>query len=137
MRRAVLSLLLLAAGCSGELTVDNAWVRAAPPGARMTAGYLTVHNATAQSVTLVSASSDSHGDAMMHESFVENGTSKMRHLDELSVAANSDALFEPGGKHLMLMAPTRDLAEGDVVELTLHFADGSTVTVDADVRRDQ
>ncbi|MEL7450901.1 MAG: copper chaperone PCu(A)C [Pseudomonadota bacterium] len=124
-------------GCSREVTIDDAWVRAAPPGAGMTAGYLTVHNATAQTVTLVSASSDSHGDAMLHESFVENGTSKMRHLDDLPVHANSDAVFEPGGKHLMLMAPTHDLAEGDVVKLTLHFADGSTITVDADVRRDQ
>ena len=137
MRRAVFPLLLLAAGCSGEVTVDNAWVRAAPPGAGMTAGYLSVHNSTGQTVTLVSAASDSHGDAMLHESFVENGTSKMRHLDEVSVAANSKASFEPGGRHLMLMAPTRDLEEGDVVALTLHFADGSTITVDADVRRDQ
>ncbi|MGB0905571.1 MAG: copper chaperone PCu(A)C [Mangrovicoccus sp.] len=43
--------------------------------------------------------------------------------------------FAPGGLHIMLMMPMGPKAEGDMVDLTLIFADGEELPVVAVVRR--
>ena len=38
---------------AGQATVSDAWVRAMPPGAGMTAAFLTVHNTGEQQISIV------------------------------------------------------------------------------------
>ena len=121
----MLPLLLTLGGCSGELSVEDPWVRAAPPGAGMTAGYLTLKNASGSKATLVGASSDSFDDVSLHETRVENGTSKMRYISALTVPDEGTAEFAPGGRHLMLFGVT---SLGQALDMQLRFADGSSQT---------
>ncbi len=114
--------------------IDDAWVRAAAPGAMMLAGYMTLHNDGDQSVRLLSVDSDAFGMVAAHRTQIENGISRMRPAGEVVIAAHQSLRFEPGGLHLMLMQGRRELKVGDKVDFRLHLAGGSVLDVVAVVR---
>ena len=117
-------------------TIEKAWVRAAPPGAMMLAGYAVVRNDCAQAAVITGATSQAFAEAMIHETRVENGMSSMQHVDRLPLPAKGSVAFAPGGRHLMLMDPARALREGDKVRITLRLADGREIAADFPVRKD-
>jgi copper(I)-binding protein len=119
---------------SSSVRVEAAWVRAAPPGAPMLAGYLTLHNDGKNPARFEWAQSDAFGMVELHHSMTVNGMETMRPAGVQTVPAGGDLRFEPGGLHLMLMDAKRELKVGDVVRFRLHFADGSFVDVSAPVR---
>lgn len=135
----LLSLLVASAAvaspeaCSPK--IERAWVRAAPPGTAMMAGYLTLKNDCAKPVAVKGVESMDFGDAMIHETLVENGVSRMRHAGELIVPAKSSITFEPGGRHLMLMRPLRALPAGSRARIRLLLADGRKLFAEYEVRR--
>lgn len=157
----VLSMVLAACGGGGSVTVADAWVRAAPAGA-MTAGYFKIDNRTDTEVTLVAASSDQlglieihetrpldpdageHEDAHDHDAHDHDGHDHGDHgdehvmtmvkIDSVTVPAGETVVFEPGGLHLMIFDLPEDLNEGETVSIDLKFADGATITVQAEVR---
>ena len=118
------------------LHIEQPWIRAAPPGAMMLAGYAKVSNSCATPATIVGVEGPDFGDASIHETLVENGVSRMRAAGQLTVPAHGQLLFAPGGAHLMLMEPKRMLAEGGRTALRLVLADGRKVSADFVVRRD-
>ncbi|MGQ0621810.1 MAG: copper chaperone PCu(A)C [Panacagrimonas sp.] len=130
--------LLLIAGCkhSGEqaaLAVTDAYIRMPPPGVPMAAGYFRIRNPTDQTLKLRSISSPDFASTDMHETSIENGLSKMRLLQSVSVAPGAELIFEPGGRHLMLSDPATDLAGKARIPVGLTFErpDGSALTVEA------
>lgn len=116
------ALLLLAPAAHAACTLDvrDAWIRAAPPGAMMLAGYATLANSGAAPVAVRAVDAAQFGAASMHESYTENGVAKMRPMGDVLVAPNAAVNFAPGGKHFMLMRPAAPLAPGAKVELVLH-----------------
>jgi copper(I)-binding protein len=106
------------AACDG-LQASEAWVREAPPGTTMMAGYVTLKNAGAKLQTLRKITSADFGMVEMHKTVTENGVSKMFGLDKLAVPAHGETRFEPGGMHLMLMEPKRALKAGDKIEMKI------------------
>ena len=117
-------------------TIEKAWVRAAPPGAMMLAGYAIVRNPCPRAFAITAVSSGDFAMSMIHETLVENGVSKMRHADSLSLPAHSELRFAPSGRHLMLMNPKHALREGDQLKLTLQLADGRRISADFIIRKD-
>lgn len=115
--------------------VEKAWVRAAPPGAATLAGYLVLRNPCADPVRVTGVESLDFGMPMIHRTVEEGGVSRMREAGELPVPAGGELVFAPGGLHLMLMAPRRALAEGDVARIRLVLADGRRVYAEFPVRR--
>ena len=113
--------------------IRDAWVRL-PPGMPMGAGYFVIDNVCSERVVMTGASSDRFADVSMHETRVDAGVSRMKPIDRVRVAPRSRAVFAPGGRHLMLMAPRGAVAAGDRVRLELSFDDGSRVAVLAPVR---
>ncbi|HTA64847.1 MAG TPA: copper chaperone PCu(A)C [Xanthomonadaceae bacterium] len=113
--------------------VDAAWVRAAPPGATMLAGYMVVHNDGKTPLRLVSATSDEFGMVELHRSLIVNGMSTMRPAGEQAILAGGTLKIAPGGLHWMLMQPKRALKVGDRVHFRLDFADGGSTDVGATV----
>jgi hypothetical protein len=55
----------------------------------------------------------------------------------LEIPADGGVTLEPGGNHIMLMDLQRDLNPGETVTLTLTFASGKTLTVEAEIRPPQ
>lgn len=122
-----------------EFAVTRAWIRAAPPGAMMLAGYFTLDKQGGHLRRLVGARSDAFGDVSIHRSVVEDGISKMRPAGALEIAPGESLIFEPGGLHLMLMSPRADVSVGRRVPIWLCFEDGDDIEeipVDFEVRRD-
>ena len=145
-RNAFASLLGLAclAGASAAVAappsclpkVEKAWIRAAPPGATMLAGYAQLRNDCKAAFVLTGAKSPDFVMVQVHESRIENGTSRMLHARRTPLPAGASFDLAPGRHHLMLMHPKRALPEGTVVKLELLLADGRKIPADFTVRKE-
>lgn len=121
------------AHAAGKLTVHDAWIRAAPPGAGMVAGYATLKNAGDEPIAILTVQSDAFRMTSLHETRIEEGVSKMRELHRLKLAPGETIQLQPGGKHLMLMQPRRDIVAGDKVEMLFMLVDGARIETYFDV----
>ena len=133
---ACLALLASAALAAGtDVRVENAWVREAPPGAEMLAGYMTVYNDGSAPVALTGASSPALGRIELHRTVMKNGVASMIAQKQVEIPAGAGVRFAPGGLHLMLFNPTRRLKEGQHIELSLRLDNGTRIDTQAEVRR--
>jgi copper(I)-binding protein len=64
---------------------------------------------------------------------VVDGLMEMREVTGMTIPANGQINFEPGGKHLMLMGPKEHLKTGQKVDMTLVFKSGKKQTVSIQV----
>ena len=65
----------------------------------------------------------------IHSSFIEDGISTMRKMDSLKIPENSEVKLDPGGYHLMLMSPKKDIKEGNLVELIIYYEDEDRIKI--------
>ena len=143
MRRLFLLLALCAAFLPAALMADgpsthvsHVWIREAPPGVDVLGGYFILENLTAKPLSLTGVSSPDFGSVMMHETVQQGGQESMREVAEVDLPAHGSVEFKPGGYHLMLMQPKKNLSAGDTVTLMLTFSDKSELAILAPVRRD-
>ncbi len=115
------------------LTVISAWVRMAP-GSDVASAYLTLRNDGNKPLTIIGIESPVAAHAMVHETKIEGGVSRMRPRDQITVAPGKTVKFEPGGLHIMLHGVTQTLAVGQSVPLVLQFSDGVSMHLNATVR---
>jgi copper(I)-binding protein len=135
----VVALLLLAGALfSGAMAeaqvrlarVSGAWVRLAAIPGRPAAGYFTITGGSTGD-KLVSVSSPAASRIELHDSMMANGMMSMATETNVAVPARATLAFAPRGRHAMLY----DLhAVGGKVPLTLHFASGAAVTIEAATR---
>ena len=116
-----------------SLVARDAWVRATP-GVDMAAAYVTLRNVSQKAVTVTAVESPVAGHAMIHETRVQGGLSRMRPHEQLVVGPGTTVKFEPGGLHVMLHDLKQPLTVGQNVPLILTLAGGGTLTVMATVR---
>ena len=119
----------------GGIVVKDAWVREAPPNAKVLAAYMIIENHTDKEKTLVSVSSSAFNKIEIHKTINKDGMASMEQQKELAIAAQGDVTLEPGGLHLMLFEPGSTLKAGDNVAFTLKFAGGSTTMINATVKK--
>lgn len=134
--RTLIAFLAVAQPLMGQpppLVAQNAWVRATP-GADVAAAYLTLRNVSANTVTVTGVESPIAGHAMIHETSVQGGQSRMRPHEQLVVAPGMTVKFEPGGLHVMLHDLKQPLTVGQTVPLVITLAGGGTLQVTAAVR---
>ena len=81
----------------------DAWVRSMPPGAQVSAAYGMLMNHSDQTVTLSTVSSEISGTAEMHEVIAEGDQRRMAELESIDIAPHETLIFEPGGRHIMLL----------------------------------
>lgn len=99
------NLILLLASCGpspAEVSVDSAWVRTPLPSKTTTSAYVQFKNHTKESITLISAESETIGAIEFHKSELKDGMHRMIRLDTLEIPAKDTLILEPGGLHLML-----------------------------------
>ena len=117
-----------------DLQIEQAWIRWLP-ASLPAGGYLTVANRGDRAVVLVGASSPDYAGVDLHRSVIEGGLSKMEPVQQIVVAPHSTLAFSATGYHIMLTTPTRPVAPGARVPITLHFADGRSLVVNFEVRK--
>jgi len=131
-----IAVFALPAVAQPPVTVEDAWVRAAPPTATVTEGYLTLRNSTSGPLRVVHAESPQFERVEIHASMLHDGVAHMAPVAGVTVPARGSVALAPGGLHLMLIEPTLSLAEGGKMILTLDFEDGWSIEFDATVRRE-
>ena len=123
------------AGQDTMLDIENAWVRALPPGQPNTAVYLTLVNRGEVVVVVESASADVADKVEIHTTRSADGLMRMEQLQSLEVAPGERLALAPGGTHLMLLGLETMPVTGDTVQLCLQLSSQSEVCTSADVRK--
>jgi copper(I)-binding protein len=139
LSRIFTALLLLigasAASADATLEISEAWVREAPPTARMMAGYMTINNSGDAAITVTSISSPDFDSAEIHRTVIEEEVARMLPVRQLEIPANSQVKLEPGGLHLMLFDAKRPLPEGETVTFIIHLDGSNSVSITSPVVR--
>lgn len=123
-----------AAAPTAQIRVVGAWIPQPPPGAEVAAAYFTLRNIGREPAVLVGVDSPLAAVAMLHETSVVAGVSRMRPVARLTILPGRSVTLRPDGLHVMLNGLARALAVGERVPLVLHFAGGQEVRTAAQVR---
>jgi hypothetical protein len=119
---------------TATLVVQNPWIRKPPPGLDSVALYFTVKNLAKRAVYIVGVTSPLASNAMIHETSMVEGQSRMRMRERVTVPGGSHVAFEPEGLHVMLTGVTKTLEVGDKVPVTLELDHGGMIELVAIVR---
>ena len=132
----VLAVAAVPALACAQVAVTEPWVRGTVEGQRATGAFMKVTPVT--DLKLVAAASPVAKIVEIHEMTMDGGVMKMRAIPKLDLPAGKATELKPGGYHVMLMALTKPLAEGETVPITLTFEDAAgkrqTLEVKAPVR---
>ncbi len=128
--------VMLVAACHhapAELKVTHAWVRLPAVQENPGAAYFTISGGEAP-VSLLGVSAPFAIRTELHQSMAGNDNMmSMKPLKQVDVPARGTVTFAPGGYHVMLFDVGPAVHAGTRVPLTLGFADGRKITVDAQV----
>ena len=126
--------LFSSAFAADNIMVHNAWIRSAPPNAKVLAAYMLIMNKSDEPIALTSVSSRLFEKVHIHKTEMEGGMMKMVLQKQLDILAGESLLLEPGGYHLMLMKPKSVPQVGEQVDLELKFDNGKTLSINVPVR---
>ena len=113
----------------------DAWVRSLPPGVAVTAAYGSLMNHGSDTVTIVNVTSTTGTEAQMHDVIVDGDQRKMTQLNSVGIAPGESLVFEPGGRHIMLLGITEAPEEGSDLALCALSALGTEACTRAPVTR--
>ncbi len=116
------------------ISVKDAYIRAMPPGQKVTAMFMTLDNHSATQHALLAAKGTVSEAIELHEHKHENGMMTMRQVEKIEIPANGNAALEPGGYHVMLIGLKKNLKPGDKVAIQLLFEDNSTQNIEPEVK---
>lgn len=116
------------------LTITDARMMLPPVAGNPAAVYFTVKNDGDKNIALRSASVEGAGSAQLHDMMEYDFEMTMGEMPPLMLQPGDSAVFEPGGKHVMVFEPGPDLAEGGTAEVTLTAAGGRNHTFEAPIQ---
>lgn len=137
MNKLLLAFLLLFSTqvLAGGFKVEKPWIREAPPGMKILAGYMMLENEKNGALNMVGASSADFESIEIHHTIIKDDMAGMIQQQSVRIPRFSTVKFEPNGLHLMLINPRRELRQGDKVRITLKFSNYRKVKVIFPVRK--
>jgi len=130
----LLALVASACGTSGSPALEVSAAQAAVPLAGSSQLVLSITNAGDGDDALVGVETDAALAIELHETRIAEDRATMVSLDEVPLPAGQTVRFRPGGLHLMMIAPSDEVALGTTFEVTLRFDRSDPVTTTAEVR---
>lgn len=119
---------------TGVIHIEEAMARPAPLAGGNGAVYFLLHNGGDSPVRLLGADSPAASAIEMHITQNDNGVLRMRQITGgIELGPDESIHLTPGEMHLMLVDLAAPLAEGDTVEVTLHFEGADDLTFTAPV----
>lgn len=97
------------------------------------AAYMRVSNRGESEIRIVAASSPAAMNMSFHETVIEDGQATMKALPELRIPPGQTLELKPGGKHIMLMGLTSELAPGRLLLMELESARGDVYALEIPV----
>ncbi len=119
---------------ANRLRVTDAWIRAAPPGVMVLAGYMTLENPGPEDIKITAAESPQFGMIELHRTVIEDDVARMRRQPYFLVPAEAQLVLAPNDRHLMMMMPKLAVQLGDKVTVRLKLDDGTSVEFKAILR---
>lgn len=113
----------------GDLVITKIWARTTPKTAKTGAAFFMIKNNGKTDDTLIDASSTLSKKTEIHQSSMENGIMKMRHVGKIAVPAGAMVLLKPGSFHIMFMGLYGPINEGDEFPLNLSFEKAGSVKI--------
>lgn len=142
MKRFMLSTLFFltlvsVAHAANDIKIINPWIPETPPGARVMAGFMEIHNSGKQTIDIVEVSSPGFKSVEMHLSKDVNGVAKMLPQEKLSIPAGNTLILKAGSYHLMLITPLKPLLDGEEVVITFTLSNGEKFNTFVPVRKNK
>ena len=122
-------------GAAANLLITEAWIKNLPPVVPMRAGYFNITNNQSRSVTIERFSSGSFARIEIHRSIEKDGVMSMQPVHALTIEPKQRLQLAPGGYHLMMMNPVKNLHPGNTVKVSIGYADQSTQSIEMIVRK--
>ena len=131
-------LLSITDNALGNIIIENSWVRAAAPGTKVMAAYMTIENNSVKPIEMDIEKIISKGfkKTEVHKSSL-NDMMTMEKIDTLIIKPNESLLLEPGGLHFMLINPETVPLKNTAVEMLIFFKNENeteVVRIEAEVR---
>ena len=121
------------AGVAG-LTVENARMVLAPVAGNPAAIYFDIAYEGDKSLVIRQVAVEGAGSAMMHDYGEYDFKVQMMEMPQQMLRGGDKVSFEPGGKHIMAMDPSADLAPGGTTNVTLTLVGGDTHSFPVEIR---
>lgn len=119
---------------AASVAVENAWVRAMPPGQSVTALYFEVVNHSDETCTLTAVSTSAAERTDLHRTVEEDGMARMRLQEFVAIEPHSTLQLAPSGDHVMLYDVAERLEPGDRIAAEVDLGDCGQVSIEAEVR---
>lgn len=114
---------------SSTLEMTDARIFAPVKGSVATAGYAVVKNNSKKPVTLAIAAVAPFKAVEMHETLEKDGRMTMQKKDQFVVEAGHTLELKPGGNHIMLFEPSREVKEDETLSVEF-LVDGKSEKFD-------
>ncbi|WP_417581481.1 copper chaperone PCu(A)C [Nitrincola sp.] len=117
-----------------SVNIHEPYARAVPPGQPNSAAFMQLENTTETDLAVITAQSSVSEVAELHTHTDVDGVMQMRQVESIALPAGETTELKPGGLHIMLIGLKQPLADGDQIDLTLTFSDGSATELTLPVR---
>ena len=118
----------------GDLVISQPWSRAAPRGAEVATGYLTIENKGTTADRLVGGSTEVAEKLQIQQISMVGGGMAVQPVDGgLGISPGEKVVLAPGGYRLALLKLKSPLKKGTKVSMKLEFEKAGQATVSFDV----
>lgn len=121
---------------SNSINISKEYIRAMPPGQKITALFMQLENTSSNKYSLLKAESNVSEHVELHQHIQENGMMRMGQVDQIAIPANGSIALETGGYHIMLIGLKQELPVGQKVNVNLVFNDSSVIAIQPVVKKD-
>ncbi len=119
---------------AGGLEISMPMIRATPPKAPVSAGYMKISNPSETADRLIGGSAEFAGKVEIHEMTMDGNIMKMRPVEGgLEIPSGSEVFLKPAGYHIMLMQLKEQMQEGQTRKLTLEFEQAGSIELELPV----
>lgn len=120
----------------GDLEIKSPIIRATPPNAPVSAGYMTIQNNGTKTDRLMGGSASFAGKVEVHEMKMDGEIMKMRKVaDGLEIPPGGNVTLKAGGLHVMFMKLKEQMKEGETRKISLEFKNAGTVQFELPVKK--
>lgn len=136
LKAALTALVLLAPSAlfAGDITIEDAYARAASKAAKAGAAFMVITNSGETDDRLVSVSADVAKKIELHTHIMQDGAMLMREVEGgFVIPAGGSHELKRGGDHVMFMGLNAPFLDGDVLSVTLTFEKAGEMVVEIPV----
>jgi copper(I)-binding protein len=128
------ALVISSTAWAADVEVNAPYARAVPPGQPNSAAFMELSNHGNDDIALIGARSSAADVVELHTHIHDQGVMRMRRIEQIELPAQETVTLQPGGLHIMLIGLQQTLSEGENVDMTLEFSDGSEQAISLPVK---